>query len=210
MYGKSFAVVEEGRGQGGDRPANPVNVDGEKAEIGARHAARAFWVYEMPKLIDARPLTRAVLGGWQLSGSLMINSGSRLNVPLGQDWNFDAQNGDRSNVTGPIRYTSVSKDQLMAGFFDPSVFVDPATRNTFGNLGRNAVQGPGNWTGDLAMLKNFRFTEASYLQVRAEAYNWMNNNNLSNPNTTRSSRDFTKILNRFGNRTMQIGLRFIF
>lgn len=210
VYGKSLAVVEEDRGQGGDRPANPINVDGEKAEIGARHAARAFGVYDLPRLGDARPFTRAVLGGWQLSGSLSLNSGSRLNVLLGEDWNFDAQNGDRPDVTGPIRYTSGNKDQLMAGFFDPSVFINPAIRNTFGNLGRNAVRGPGNWTGDLALLKNFSFTESSFLQVRAEAYNWMNNNNLANPNTTRSSRDFTRILNRFGNRTMQMGIRFIF
>jgi hypothetical protein len=88
--------------------------------------------------------------------------------------------------------------------------VNPAIRNTFGNLGRNAVFGPGSFSASLAALKNFRFGEQSYFQFRAEAYNFLNNNNLANPTTQRSSRDFGRILNRFGNRTMQIGLRFVF
>lgn len=210
VYGKTTAVVEEDRGQGGSRPSNPLNVDGEKAEVGNRHTARLFALYEMPFLATNQGLLGRTLGGWQLSGTMAAFSGTKLDVILGEDWNFDGQPGDRPDVTAPLRYLDGTKDQKMAAYFDTSIFVNPAIRNTFGNLGRNAVFGPGSFTASLAALKNFRFGEQRYFQFRAEAYNFLNNNNLADPVTQRSSRDFGRILNRFGNRTMQLGLRFVF
>ncbi|MDZ7636885.1 MAG: hypothetical protein U5J83_01290 [Bryobacterales bacterium] len=210
VYGKSLAVEAEDRGQGGNRPANPLNVDGEKGEFGNRHTMRAFAVYDIPLLNGSNSLAAKLLGNWQVSGSFTAQSGNRLNVELGEDWNLDLQPGDRPNVTGPISYTSGSDDQRMAQFFDKSVFVNPAIRNTFGDLGRNALVGPGSWDTDFALLKNFPFQEGRFLQYRAEFYNLFNNNNLSNPNTNMRSADFGRILNRFGNRTMQMGIRFVF
>jgi len=54
---------------------------------------------------------------------------------------------------------------------------------TIGNAGRNIMRGPGinNW--DLAIFKNFHFTERVYLQFRAEAFNAFNHTQLNNPNT---------------------------
>ena len=98
----------------------------------------------------------------------------------------------------------------MARFFDTSVFANPAVRNTFGNLGRSAIVGPGLWDADAAILKNSRFTESKYVQFRAEAYNVSKHPNLGDPVTTMRSADFGRILNMAGNRTMQIALRLVF
>lgn len=210
VYGKSLAVEAEDRGQGGDRPANPLNVDGEKGEFGNRHTTRAFFVYDLPFFQSSQSLAGRLLGNWQMSGSVNIQSGSRINAIIGEDWNRDGQAGDRPNLTGPITYTSGSRDQQMARYFDTTVFSNPAIQNTFGNLGRNALWGPGQWVADYALLKNFPVSEGKYFQYRAEFYNLFNNNNLNNPNTTMRSVDFGRILNRFGNRTMQMGIRFVF
>ena len=48
------------------------------------------------------------------------------------------------------------------------------------------------------------------MQVRVEAYNWLNHTTLNNPATNMSNSDFGKILTRSGNRTMQFGLKYIF
>ena len=168
VYGKSLAVEAEDRGQGGDRPANPLNVDGEKGEFGNRQTARAFFVYDLPFFANSQSLAGKLLGNWQMSGSFSAQSGSRINAIIGEDWNRDGQPNDRPNVTGPISYTSGSRDQQMARYFDTSVFTNPAIQNTFGNLGRNALVGPGQWTADYAVLKNFPIREGKFIQYRAE------------------------------------------
>ncbi len=210
VYGKSLAVEGEDRGQGGNRPANPLNVDGEKGEFGNRQVARAFFVYDLPFFQNQNSLAGKLLGNWQMSGTWQVQTGNRLNVVIGEDWNRDGQPNDRPNVTGPISYTSGSEDQRMTRFFDTSAFANPAIRNTFGNLGRNTLVGPGQWNVDYAVLKNFPISETKFFQYRAEFYNVFNNNNLNDPNTTTRSVDFGRILNRFGNRTMQMGIRFVF
>lgn len=58
--------------------------------------------------------------------------------------------------------------------------------------------------------EEYSLLREALLPVPSEAYNFLNKNNLSNPTTPRRSRDFGRITNRFGNRTMQLGLRFVF
>lgn len=190
--------------------ANPMNWDGEKGQVGARHTARVFYVYALPLLRNHSGWLGKMLGGWQISGNVYASTGTPLNVTLGQDWNYDGISGDRPDQVGPIQYASGSKDERMAAYFVRSSFAAPQTHNTFGSLSRNALRGPGQWNSDAALSKNFRFTERKVFEVRAEAFDVLNHNNLSSPNTTMTSADFTKILSRSGNRTMQIGLRFAF
>src|SRR5690606_10651010 len=105
---------------GGDRPANPLNVDGEKGEFGNRQVLRAFAVYDLPFFRGTNSWAERILGNWQLSGSFTAQTGNRLNVIIGEDWNFDLQPRDRPDVTGPIGYTSGSDDERMRRFFDTS------------------------------------------------------------------------------------------
>jgi len=207
---RNQSYVAEDYGSGGNFPANPLNANGEKGPDGPRHVGRLFYIYELPFLSWRRGLPARLLGGWQLSGSFSAISGSPINPVLGTDWNFDGIAGDRPDLVGPIRYASGSKDARMASYFDKTSFAAPSSRTTFGTLRRNALRGPGSWGADCALAKSFHFTESRYLQVRAEAYNVTNHNNLANPNVTMSSVDFTRITTRTGNRTMQIGLRFLY
>ena len=84
----------------------------------------------------------------------------------------------------------------MARYFDPSAFKAPVItpQNTFGNLPRNALFGPGTWTSSLALIKSFDVGRGMRAQFRAEAYNWLNHANLDNPVTNMSRGDFTQIL----------------
>jgi hypothetical protein len=51
----------------------------------------------------------------------------------------------------------------------------------FGNLGRNALQGPPFKQWDLAIYKGTQITERLNLQLRAEFFNLLNHPNFSNP-----------------------------
>jgi hypothetical protein len=211
VYGKFFDVVaEDPTGNSNLQTANPMNLDGERAPDGNRHQFRAFYVYDLPLLTKASPLVRGVVGGWQLSGSSNITSGDFLNVTLGNDYNFDSVAGDRPDLAKPITYTSGSRDTKSASYFDKTAFVSPASRTVFGTLPRNALKGPLTWGSSLALLKKVHFTERVFLQLRGEAYNFLNHNNLNNPVVAINSSDFGRITGRSGNRVVQVGARLVF
>jgi hypothetical protein len=138
-----------------------------------------------------------------------------LNVILGYDANFDGISSrpqDRPDLVGPITYTSGSDAAKMAQYFDKSAFAKPtitATRTT-GSLPRNALYSPRRWGWNQAMQKDFHVTETAYAQVRMEAFNWLNHPLLDGPSNSMSAGDFARILTKSSNRTMQVGLRFVF
>jgi outer membrane receptor protein involved in Fe transport len=80
-----------------------------------------------------------------------------------------------------------------ATVFDPAIGYTPANPNdryvltgagSRSNLGRNSFRSPGFWTWNLALYKNFNFSETMHLQFGAQAFNVLNHANyaLSNGN----------------------------
>jgi Carboxypeptidase regulatory-like domain/TonB dependent receptor len=63
----------------------------------------------------------------------------------------------------------------------------------FGNLGRNALTGPGFVNTDLSLVKNTRLTERMNLQFRTEAFDVFNHPNFGNPNLNAQSGTFGRI-----------------
>ena len=95
-------------------------------------------------------------------------------------------------------------------YFDPRAFAAPA-QYSFGNLGRNAVRGPGFKNFDLGMFKNFNFTEQWRLQFRAEAFNAFNNTNFSNPGGSFGTPNFGRSTGTANaQRSIQLGLKLYF
>lgn len=83
--------------------------------------------------------------------------------------------GNRPNVNGAISYP-----KTVAEWFNPAVFSAPlcsiggSGADCYGNLGHNAVRGPGRDNWNMSLLKNFAFTERFHLQFRADAFNMWN------------------------------------
>jgi hypothetical protein len=53
---------------------------------------------------------------------------------------------------------------------------------TYGNAGRNILQGPGLAETDVSLTKKVSFSERLSLQFRAEFFNLFNHTNFSTPN----------------------------
>jgi hypothetical protein len=92
----------------------------------------------------------------------------------------------RPNVTGPVDAAfgpatngSATSIQYIQ---NPSVFVNQG--NAFGDLGRNAVIGPGWSNLDLALIKTTKVNERFSVQFRADAFDSLNQVNFTNPGTT--------------------------
>jgi hypothetical protein len=89
------------------------------------------------------------------------------------------ENPDRANYTGQPVFPDGT--HTAGEWFIPKAFAAPAP-DTFGNLGRNAVYGPGMQTLDFALGRDFGIRERMRLHVRMEAFNGLNKVNLGTPN----------------------------
>lgn len=73
--------------------------------------------------------------------------------------------------------------------------------------------GPGGYHVDMALFRSFPFKvfeKSQSLQFRVEAFNAFNHPTFANPNATRSSSNFDKILGANDPRIMQVALKYVF
>ena len=84
---------------------------------------------------------------------------------------------------------------------------------TYGNLGRNTIQGPGLVRLDMGLTRTFRVRENHSVEFRAEAFNLPNHVIPADPNVSLNSGNFGKILNyraAYSPRVMQLALKYVF
>ena len=92
----------------------------------------------------------------------------------------------------------------------PAAFALPALY-TFGDVGRNTLRGPHYSNLDFSIMKNFRITEGSHLELRAEMFNTANHPSFGFPGSTIDTSSVGKI---YGTesvpREIQLALRYVF
>ena len=148
------------------------------SDFDARHRFVVSATYLLP--FTGHVLTR----GWQLATVIQSQSGNPVNIVTSNSSLNGVPNTVRPDVTGPIRIIG-SVDQ----WFDQSVFV---AASHFGNLGRNAVTGPGFNNVDLSVIKNARPGRLA-LQFRVDAFDVFNHPNFGPPGNIVGSPTFGKI-----------------
>ena len=95
--------------------------------------------------------------------------------------------------------------------FDGQVFFNVEPGQT-GNLGRAIINAPSYFNVDATLMKNFRFTESTRLQLRVEAFNLLNNVNFFPGASQQSinSTTFGQITSAGAARQLQLAARFEF
>jgi hypothetical protein len=183
-------------------------------------------IYDLPfgkgkSLLNRGGILNQVVGGWQTSTILTAASGRPLYLYSGFDYagQVIVGNLDRINTTGIDPYLPADK-QSANGWFNPAAFQN-VTNGQYGNVGRNALTGPGVWDWDFSAIKNFPITERQSLQFRFETFNFPNHPALGNPITTYSSPYFGQIRDNvtsgfqvrgtaYDMRQLQFALKYIF
>jgi len=171
-------------------------------------------VFELPygrgrKFGSTAPFTAdALLGGWQLSGWLVLHTGPPLTATTpGNIANTEGITQVPNRICNPNLPTSKQK---VNEFFNTSCFSMPA-QYTLGNAGVNTLDGPGFRNVDLSLSKAFRVAEKRSLQFRGEFFNATNHPNNGAPGTTVGVPGFGEITSTLGNpRTIQVGLKFLY
>ena len=162
------------------------------SDIDIRHRFVASPVWELPIgknkrfFSNAGRLGNMAAGGWSVSSITTFQTGPVGNVtPTNStaDSGFNAHYGD-CNLLGPGKqYASGNLRHNGMEWLNAADFGNPAP-NYFGDCGRNTFHGPGlnNW--DIAVMKDFSFTESVRMQFRAEFFNAFNHAQFDMPNAT--------------------------
>lgn len=152
-------------------------------------------------------LADGVLGGWNVSGIFRANTGEIFTPGLSIRVSGSGRTADRPDLIGNPNLGN--KVNPKTGWWDRNAFAMPAP-GTFGNSGKGILTGPGYVGTDLAISKNFNFSEGKALQFRWEMFNAFNQVNFLSPNTTWNSPAFGTIGGALPGRRMQAGLKFNF
>src|SRR5579863_7445526 len=157
-----------------------------------------------PPVSDSK-LLHGALDGWQISGITVfqsgtpfsvINGGSNLGISVldnagvangaGAGSYPDVIASPRSSLTPGIgRFNQQSIGPLL---YNPAAFAPPQGL-TFGDAGRNFLNNPHRVNFDMSLFKNFKITEGSTLEFRAEGFNVFNHTEfrIFNPNIGNSA-----------------------
>ncbi|MEX2271383.1 MAG: TonB-dependent receptor [Vicinamibacterales bacterium] len=218
VYTLGFAKDGDGTAMIVERP----ELDYGWADGDVRHRVAMNFVWEIPYRPSHRIL-KAVLGGWQLNGLAILQSGAPFTVICSFayprcDFNADGVNNDRVNLPGfGTDFGSPTQAEWFAGVLNAADFPLPA-QGEVANQERNAFRGPGFRNADLSLVKNFPMAigaRGSTLQMRLEAFNAFNWVNLNNPVTAVNNPSFGRVTSVRGGgtggpRLVQVGLRFSF
>jgi hypothetical protein len=181
-----------------------------------RHVFNFYYIYDLPFFQkEPESLKGRVLGGWQISGSTFMRTGTPLWVtlaadvagtgdPIAQPYNLVGDPNANSNG----QLSNSNTDQNF--WFNKDAYARPAN-GTFGNAPRNNMYGPGQYQWDIALFKNVAVKNRQSFQFRMEVFNFLNHPNLNNPSTDPTSASFGRITSKDGSRRdIQLSLRYLF
>jgi hypothetical protein len=99
--------------------------------------------------------------------------------------------------------------QSIDRWFDLAAFTTQA-QFTYGNSGRNILDGPGNRNVDLSLAKSFAVTEKVRVQFRAESFNATNTANFGFPSANINAAGVGTITSAAEPRRVQFALKAVF
>jgi hypothetical protein len=206
---------------------NPWNLKYDKGSgsLDRRNVLNINYEYKIPLFAHASGLTHSVLGGWEVSGTVISESGlpwfgnaapsdgGADTVGLGGDYRI------RPNLTGKPVYTkgkatvgNASGYQWVSAqnFSQPVAAWDGGPNLGFGNAGKDAVVGPGRTNFTTALYKSFTFGEGAHFELRADSFNTFNHTQFNAINTNVNATNFGFVTNTQDPRVFEFGGKFVF
>jgi hypothetical protein len=209
-------------GSGGDlnNVTNPYagwRYDIGPSQFDRTHIAFVNFVYDIPLLRNSPSrLLKSTLGGWEVSGIVTMESGAPIDLGVSGTTAASVLNntGMRPDVNGAISYP-----KAVGEWFNPASFTAPACLtgpDCYGNLGFDALRGPGRDDWNLSLFKTFAFTERFRMEFRAESFNTWNHTQFKGDkqnggiSTNVGSGNFGAVTAAFDPREFQLGLKLMF
>jgi outer membrane receptor for ferrienterochelin and colicin len=154
-------------------------------------------------------------------------------INVGGEWTLDGQFPGIDRPSSSVSHFSQSRSTWKNGWGNGAFsFFSPTAPGSFsapgfpslsapclacvGTLGRNTFTGPGQWSADMTLAKNFKVSERFNLKFEASGFNVFNRPNFliaTAPLTAHNSLDdpeFGEAAGTLPGRALQLGLKFIF
>jgi hypothetical protein len=201
-------------------PQNSFNLAAERslAYFNAKFRYVGTGVYDLPfgkgHHLFGQGLGGAILGGWQLSGILQLQSGFPFTVDYkGDPINIGGGSGGilvRPNYVlgangSPVDPNLQSSQRSTSAWFNTAAFVQPVYQ--FGTVGRNTLIGAGLTNIDATIARTFHIVEKLKLQFRAEVFNMANHSNYGLIGRVVNDPTFGIVQNQLPPRQIQLGLK---
>jgi hypothetical protein len=186
-----------------------------------QNAFKARFVYDLPfgkgkMFLNKNWIADEAIGGWQLSSTIVLQSGVPFTVTAPDTSNSQASNGYQQfpNLIGNPKLQNANINH----WFNEAAFV-PAPAYSFGDERRNNLFGPNLQQVNASLGKVFHIWESTQLQIRCDATNVINHPGFGNPSTgltagatlgTFQTGTSTITGTTIGGRTLQLGARLSF
>ena len=164
-------------------PQNDSDLDAEKGlacDVRLRYVGT--FVYNIPGLKQQGWMSR-LTSHWELATVYQAETGMPFTISVFGD----TANSGTTVGENPIRANYIGQAVFPSGtrtseeWFNTAAFAAPAPY-TFGNVGRNTVEGPGLQNADVALTREFHLLESLHVQIRAEMFNALNHTDYGTPN----------------------------
>jgi len=149
-----------------------------------RNAFKGYAVYQLPfgkgkMFLNGSRLLDEAVGGWQLAGTVVLQTGQPFTVTSNQNTYAQAGSGYPNWVPGVDPYAG-GHNRL--NWYNVAAFSEPAN-GTFGNVRRNSLYGPGMNVFNLSAGKSFAVPvrEGMRVEFRADAQNVFNHPSFAPP-----------------------------
>ena len=199
FFNLTFASIQTAAGSSNQRSTftqqfNP-NADRGNSDFDQRHNLVLFSYWNLPSPFG-QSKSALPLRNWTIGGLAAFRSGLPYTV-YGPSSTVKGQGqilNNRANLLLPNEAVFSNPPAVPGGvqLLNPAAF-GSAAPSTLGNLGRNALTGPGFYSFDLSLARAFPFPwlgEAGLLRIRADAYNVLNHANLGNPDAQLNDPEF--------------------
>jgi hypothetical protein len=201
-------------------PQDSFNLDAERgrSNFDVRHRFSLSYSYDLPvgrghRFLGDIGWISNIFSGWQTHGILTLQSGRPFTVALLPE--IDRSNtgrsnlgfgaNDRPNLTGNPQSGLRSPER----WFNTAAFSFPAF-GSFGNSGRNILDGPGLRNFNVSLVKQVTIREGVNVQFRTEFFNFLNHPNFDLPDIFAGSPTFGRILSAQSPRHIQFGVKLLF
>jgi hypothetical protein len=197
--------------------SNPFDLkyDRGSGTLDRRNIFSANYIYTLPFYrTSGRQWERQLLGGWEVSGITVAESGSPANVTYSPDTlGLGGGTTNRPNLVGSARGPKAQRQ-----WFNSAVFSAPLApwlggpNQGFGNAGKDAVVGPGLFNTNLSVFKTFPISRdaRTSIQLRAESFNAFNHTEFQNIDTGFTDSTFGQVTSTYDPRVLQFGGKFLF
>ena len=196
-------------------PQDSFNLAAERglSNFDVRHRFSLSYSYALPFKHSGDGVVAHLVNGWETFGIVSLQSGRPFTAALLSEIDNSGTGrsilgfgfNDRPNIVGNPELSNPTTAQ----WFNTAAFAFPP-QGTFGNAGRNILEGPGFQNVNMSLLKNTHLNERVNLQFRAEAFNLFNHPNFNLPDNFLGSPTFGRITSARDPRHIQFGLKLLF